>query len=146
MTQIFGYLSLFAVAFVAATILPVQSEAVLAGMLASGSFSVLLLLGVATVGNTLGAVVSWWMGGQVERYKTSRWFPVKPESLTRAQQRYHAWGRWSLLLSWVPFGGDALTVIAGVMKEPLVPFMLFVGAGKLARYIVVAALVMGWME
>lgn len=141
MAQLLGYASLFATAFLAATILPMQSEAVLAGMLVSGSFSVPLLLSVATLGNTLGAVVNWWLGGQVERFKTSRWFPVRPEQLERARQRYHRWGRWSLLLSWLPLGGDALTVIAGVMKEPMISFILLVGMGKLARYLVVAGLV-----
>jgi membrane protein YqaA with SNARE-associated domain len=139
-----GYLGLFIVAFVAATILPVQSEAVLGAMIVSDAFSVPLLLTVATVGNTLGAVVNWWMGLQVVRFRNSRWFPVSPTNLERAQAQYQKWGRWSLLFSWVPFGGDALTVIAGVMREPLLPFAIFVGIGKFLRYLVVTAAIIGF--
>jgi membrane protein YqaA with SNARE-associated domain len=141
MIQLAGYLTLFAVAFVAATILPVQSEVVLGGMQVSGAFSLPLLVTVATAGNTLGAVVNWWMGAHIERYRDSRWFPVKPDGLERARLHYSKWGRWGLLFSWLPFGGDALTVIAGVMKEPLMPFLLLVGVGKLVRYLVLVGAV-----
>jgi membrane protein YqaA with SNARE-associated domain len=141
MSAIVVYLGLFSIAFVAATILPAQSEAALAALLLQGQHSAVSLIAVATLGNTLGACVNWWLGRQVEHFKSKSWFPVSPEKLGRMQASYQKWGKWSLLLSWAPFGGDALTVAAGVMREPLVPFICIVAFAKQARYCVVAAVV-----
>jgi membrane protein YqaA with SNARE-associated domain len=136
-----AYGGLFLAAFVAATILPAQSEAVLAGLVASGTYSTFLLIVVATIGNTLGAIVNWWLGGLAGRLQSKSWFPVAVSQLERAREWYRRWGKWSLLLSWLPFGGDALTVVAGTMREPLVSFVVIVGLAKLLRYLVVAGLV-----
>lgn len=129
---------LFAISFVAATILPAQSEAVLVGVLVAGTHSPLLLVGVASLGNVLGAVVNWALGRGIERFRNRRWFPVSPSMLDRATGWYRRWGRWSLLVSWAPFGGDALTVAAGVLREPLWSFVLLVTIAKTARYLVLA--------
>jgi membrane protein YqaA with SNARE-associated domain len=128
---------LFAAAFVAATILPAQSEGVLVGLQLAG-YPAALLVFVAGIGNTLGAVVNWALGRGVERFSERRWFPVSPAALDRACAWYRRWGRWSLLLSWAPIGGDALTVAAGVLREPFWSFLLLVGAAKTGRYAVLA--------
>jgi len=132
------YLGLFLAAFLAATLLPAQSEAVLVALLVGG-YPVWALLLVASVGNVLGSVVNWWLGGQLLRFRTRRWFPVSPQALQRAQDRYQRYGSWSLLLSWVPIIGDPLTLVAGVMKEPLWRFLLLVTLAKTGRYAVLAA-------
>ena len=111
-------IGLFTVAFVAATVLPAQSEAALVGLLILGKQSPVLLVIVATVGNVLGSVTNWLLGRLVEQYRHRRWFPVSEQALARATGWYRRWGRWSLLLSWAPIGGDALTVAAGVLREP----------------------------
>ncbi|OQM75639.1 YqaA family protein [Manganibacter manganicus] len=136
---------LFAIAFVAATILPAQSEAALIGLQLAG-YPIVLLVVVASIGNTLGAVVNWALGRGVERFRHRRWFPVSASSLYRASAWYRRWGRWSLLLSWAPLGGDALTVAAGVMREPLWSFLLLVGIAKTGRYVVLAAATAGLMS
>jgi membrane protein YqaA with SNARE-associated domain len=143
MTSIITHASLFAVAFLAATLLPVQSEAVLAGLLGISEEPWISLLAVATVGNTLGAVMNWVLGRGLERYQNRRWFPVKPAQLEKAKIHYLRWGRWCLFFSWVPLVGDAFTVLAGVLRERLWVFVVVVGLGKLARYLVVAAAVAG---
>jgi membrane protein YqaA with SNARE-associated domain len=143
--ELAAYFGLFLTAFIAATILPVQSEAVLAALMVSGRYSDVGLIGVATLGNTLGAVVNWIMGRGIERYRNSRWFPVSDKQLERAQVGFQKWGQFALLLSWLPIVGDALTVVAGVARLPLWRFLLIVGAGKLARYLVVAAAVRGFV-
>jgi membrane protein YqaA with SNARE-associated domain len=127
---------LFASALIAATILPMQSEAVLVALLIAGDYPPWLLVAVASTGNVLGAVVNWWLGRGIERFRDRRWFPAGPEALARAQQRYRRWGRWSLLASWVPLIGDPLTVVAGLMREPLVTFVLLVTVAKVGRYVV----------
>ena len=137
---------LFAIAFVAATILPAQSEAALVGLLVAGTHSPVLLVAVASVGNVLGSVVNWGLGRGVERFRERPWFPVKPSMLDRATGWYRRWGRWSLLLSRAPIGGDALTVAAGVLREPFWSFVLLVAIAKAARYILLAAFTLSWSE
>jgi len=134
---------LLAVAFVAATILPAQSEAALVTLLVVGKQSPVLLVIVATIGNVLGSVTNWLLGRWVEHYSHRRWFPVSEHALDRATGWYRRWGRWSLLLSWAPFGGDALTVAAGVLREPFWSFLLLVTIAKAGRYIVLAAVTLG---
>lgn len=134
---------LFAIAFVAATILPAQSEAALVGLLVAGTHSPVLLVAVVSLGNVLGAVVNWTLGHGVESFRDRKWFPVGPAALDRATGWYRRWGRWSLLLSWAPIGGDALTVAAGVLREPLWSFVVLVTIAKTARYIVLSAATVG---
>ncbi|WP_312520007.1 YqaA family protein [Stutzerimonas nitrititolerans] len=139
-----AYLGLFLAALLAATILPLQSEAALVGLLLSDAFAPWALLLVATMGNVLGSVINWLLGRSLERFRDRRWFPVSASGLARAQRGYQRYGRWSLLLSWVPLIGDPLTVIAGTLREPLWSFLLLVTLAKGARYLVLAALTLGW--
>ncbi|MER8522175.1 MULTISPECIES: YqaA family protein [unclassified Mesorhizobium] len=130
---------LFLTAFAAATVLPLQSEAVLAGLLVAGSHSPAALILVATVGNVLGSVVNWLLGRGIDRFRDCKWFPVKSAALDHAATRYRRYGRWSLLLSWVPVIGDPLTVVAGVLREPLWSFVAIVTMAKAGRYLILAA-------
>ena len=136
--DLFSLAGLFAVAFVAATILPAQSEAALVALLIVGEQSPVLLVIVATIGNVLGSVTNWLLGHWVEYYRHRRWFPVSDQALDRATGWNRRWGRWSLLLSWAPIGGDALAVAAGVLREPIWSFLLLVTIAKAGRYIVLA--------
>jgi membrane protein YqaA with SNARE-associated domain len=144
MTAFGVYGGLFALAFLAATIFPAQSELGLAALLAGGEFPVWALLAAASLGNTLGAVVNWALGRGIDRLHERKWFPASEAQLERAARWYSRWGRWSLLLSWMPFGGDALTVVAGILREPLPSFLALVATAKTLRYIAVAALVLQW--
>ncbi|SEN64109.1 membrane protein YqaA, SNARE-associated domain [Roseovarius tolerans] len=128
---------LFLAAFGAATILPFQSEVVFVGLQLAGTASLLWLIVVASVGNTLGAVVNYVMGRGIERFRHRRWFPVNAAQLARAQRWYARWGVWTLLMSWAPLG-DAFTVIAGVMRTPAWLFLALVTIAKTGRYIVLA--------
>lgn len=125
-------------AFGAATILPMQSEAVLAGLLLTGRYSAVWLVVTAGVGNILGSLVNWMLGRGIERFRQRRWFPVGEDTLDRAQAWYRKYGKWSLLASWVPIVGDPITVVAGVLREPLPTFLLLVTIAKLGRYVIVA--------
>ncbi|MBP1871915.1 membrane protein YqaA with SNARE-associated domain [Ensifer adhaerens] len=143
MNELATYAGLFVVALAAATILPMQSEAVLAGLLIA-DYSPWLLITVASIGNVLGSVVNWLLGRGIERFRHRRWFPASDTGLKRAQRWYHRYGKWTLLMSWVPIVGDPLTVVAGVMKEPLTHFVVLVAIAKVTRYLVVAAITMNW--
>lgn len=139
------YTGLFVAAFGAATLLPLQSETVLVGLLLSEDYSLPLLLLVATAANVLGSVVNWWLGRYIEHYRERSWFPVSQAKLEKAQRLYQRCGRWSLLLSWVPIIGDPLTMIAGLMREPLWRFVLIVLLAKGARYLALAGITLGLM-
>lgn len=140
------YSGLFAVAFLAATLLPLQSESALAALLLAGHHPVVTLVAVASVGNTLGSSLNWLLGRYVERFRHRRWFPVSDAALTRAQRWYQRYGRWSLLLSWAPLIGDPLTVAAGVLREPFPRFVLLVAIAKTARYAILALVVTGFFS
>jgi membrane protein YqaA with SNARE-associated domain len=143
-TALAAYAGLFLAALAAATILPLQSEAALVGLLVAG-YSPIPLLVVASAGNILGSLVNWFLGRGIAHYRDRRWFPVKPEALERAEGWYRRYGKWSLLLSWAPVIGDPLTLIAGVLREPLPVFLLLVAIAKIARYLVLAAITLHWM-
>lgn len=146
MAALFTLLALFGVAFAAATILPLQSEALLTGLLLTTEHAPWALVAVASLGNILGSCVNWWLGRSIEHFKDRKWFPVKPQSLEKMQLMYAKYGRWSLLLSWVPLIGDPITVTSGIMKEKLATFVLFVGIAKTCRYIVVALLTLNVLQ
>jgi membrane protein YqaA with SNARE-associated domain len=130
---------LFASAFVASTILPMSSEAVLAAMAVAGSADRVLLFLVATAGNTLGAVVNWALGSYAAHWISGR---VARERLQfeRASRWFQRWGVWCLLLSWLPVVGDPLTLVAGLLRTAFVPFVLLVLIGKASRYALILIL------
>ncbi len=139
-----AYGGLFIAAFLAATILPAQSEAGLATLILASPASVALLVATASLGNVLGSVVNWYLGRSIRQFNGKRWFSASTR-LLQAISWYNRYGRWSLLLSWLPIIGDPLTVVAGIMREPLLRFMLIVGIAKTGRYIVVALLTLKWL-
>ena len=129
-----SYFALFGAAFLAATILPFSSEVILFALLRAGGDPLILVL-IATLGNTLGAVVNWGLGRYLLHFQDRRWFYFEPAQIEKAQRWFQRYGFWSLLMAWVPVGGDALTLIAGIMKVRLAVFLLLVGIGKGLRYV-----------
>ena len=144
MTDLLAYGGLFLIALGAATFMPLQSETALVGLLLA-DYSPGLLLLVASVGNVLGATINWGVGRAIDRYRDSRWFPVAPAMLDRAQQWYRRYGRWSLLLSWAPMIGDPITIVAGVLQERLAVFLLLVTIAKVGRYLAVIGMTL-WLS
>lgn len=136
-------LLLFLSAFGAATILPFYSEVVLIAMMQQGHTSLTLLWLAATVGNTLGACVNWYMGRYLTHFEKRRWFPFKADKLHHAQRWFNRYGRWSLLFSWLPLGGDALTFIAGLMRVPWYWFLILTTVSKGGRYALLMWLTLG---
>ncbi len=134
-----AYLGLFFSAFLAATLVPAYSEVVFAGLVAAGH-DPLLLLAWASLGNTLGSAVNWVLGRYLLHFRERKWFPFKAESLGRSQVWFQKYGVWSLLLAWMPVGGDALTFIAGMMRVRFWLFFLLTGIGKTLRYAILLGL------
>ena len=138
------YAGLFWAALLSATVLPFQSEVVLFGMLLTHHYSVALLVLVASLGNILGSVVNYVLGRFLAACEDRPWFPLKREKIARAESWYHSYGRWSLLLSWLPIIGDPLTIVAGVLRESFPVFLALVTIAKLSRYVAVAAIAHEW--
>lgn len=120
------------------------SEAAFVALLLTSDFAPWALLAIATTGNVSGSAVNWLLGLGAGRFEDRRWFPVSVEALDRARGWYHRYGRWSLLISWVPIVGDPLTIAAGVMREPLWSFLLIVSVAKFARYAMLTAATLAW--
>jgi membrane protein YqaA with SNARE-associated domain len=131
-------------AFLAATLIPAQSEAVFVALLAAGSVPPLALFLTASLANTAGSCLNWALGtllatGGVQRLPG--WLRPAPESLAKASALFTRLGWPALLLSWVPVIGDPLTLAAGVLRYPFLRFVALVGLAKAARYAVLWA---GW--
>jgi membrane protein YqaA with SNARE-associated domain len=137
------YSGLFVSAFASATLLPLQSETVLVALLLADR-APWVVIAIASVGNVAGAVVNWLIGRGIEHLHDRKWFPVSAAHLQRSQAWYLRYGKWSLLLSWMPIIGDPITVVAGVLREPLPMFLLLVSVAKVSRYLIIAALTLGW--
>lgn len=130
------YAGLFAWSFLAATLLPLGSEAALVALVRTEERVFAPVL-VATAGNYLGACTTYWLGRRAAQAlgKNQR----KAEtSDTRAARLLRRYGQPALLLSWVPLIGDALVALAGGMRLPFLQFSLWTILGKAARYLVVA--------
>ncbi|MEE4145992.1 MAG: YqaA family protein [Halieaceae bacterium] len=139
MTDLEAYAGLFVSAFLAATLLPAYSEILLAG-LANAGYDPLALWLWASIGNTLGSVVNWALGRYLLHFQDRQWFPFKAKSLGMSQRWFQKFGVWSLLLAWMPIGGDALTFIAGVMRVKFMVFVSLTAIGKATRYAILLGL------
>jgi membrane protein YqaA with SNARE-associated domain len=134
------YATLFFSAFVSATLFPMGSEALLIYDIEQG-YDLTLLLISATIGNTLGALINYWMGLGGEKLLIERGV-VHPERFTKFIDYFQRYGAWTLLLSWMPIVGDLFTFAAGVARYNIWRFILLVLVAKAGRYILLA---WGWM-
>ncbi len=132
-----GYGLLFVTAFGAASLLPLYSEPLLVGMALLEGYSPFWLWLAASVGNTLGAVLNWWLARYCLHWRDRRWFPISRRQIEIGSRWFRRYGVWTLLLAWAPVGGDAITFVAGLMRVRLGLFLLLVGVGKAGRYAVV---------
>lgn len=137
MSNFLDLIFLFLSSFLAATILPTQSELLLAALNIANKHDKLLLVAIATIGNVLGAVVNWFIGYYLIKFKDKKWFPIKKNQIDKYSKYYQKWGVWLLILAWVPIIGDPLTVIAGIFKTNIWLFLILVTIGKLSRYLLI---------
>ena len=130
-----GLGSLFVSAFLSATLLPGGSEVVLAYLADAGNHDGLMLLAVASTGNTLGGMTSWLIGRLIPAGRLQR------SELHPAVDRIRKYGRPVLLLSWVPIIGDPLCVAAGWLRVSWQWALLYIALGKTVRYAAVLWLI-----
>ena len=131
-----GPLGLFVSAFISSTIAPGGSEAVLAYLVNSQQHSVSQLVTIASIGNTLGALTTWWLGvWAAKKYPAENLLSDKQR---KSLQTVRRWGSWALLFSWLPLVGDGLCFAGGWLKLSLFSSVLAIFLGKALRYIAVA--------
>ena len=137
-----GYATLFCLSFLASTLIPLGSEWLLVMMLAGG-YEPLPTVAIATLGNYLGAVVTYLIGLWGGRWLIERVLRVSPDQQQRAHDYYRRYGSYSLLFSWLPVIGDPLCLAGGMLRINFGLFSLLVASGKLARYAAVAFITLG---
>ena len=132
------YITLFSSSFISSTLLPGHSELILTAFIYSNKFPVLTLVLVASLGNILGSVLNWYLGFYFVKFKEKKWFPINHLQLEKASLWFTTYGKWTLFLSWVPFIGDPLTVVAGILRIPIITFLIIVSISKILRYVFIS--------
>lgn len=133
-----GLVGLFLAGFLAASILPFSSEAVLAAA-ALGPWNSLTLLGVAAAGNWLGGLTTYGIGYFCDADTVTRWLRADPRVAEKWRTRLGGMGTWSALLTWLPFIGDGIALALGVFRVRPVAVAVLMLAGRTARYAVIIA-------
>ncbi len=140
----YGLPGLFVMALLAGSVVPLPSDALLAALVYGGE-PVIPAVAVATVGNVLGAITLFWLGGLVAAGKggaIGRWWKRRtekdPAGMEKARARLARWGAPALLLSWLPIVGDAVVIAAGLVGMRRTPFLFWVTTGKTLRFATVA--------
>lgn len=162
----FGLSTVFLVAFVSATLLPLGSEPAVFGLIKLNPAMFWPAIVVASAGNTLGGAVSWWMGlGAHKAWHTARQLgrdaPAQPAPARRPRELsrherivrvwLRRWGARACLLSWLPVVGDPLCAVAGWLRLPFWPCIAYMAIGKFLRYLVMTWLLLhtvpeGWLR
>ncbi|MBT1076376.1 YqaA family protein [Geobacter grbiciae] len=132
-----GLPALFGLSFLASTLVPIGSEWLLVTLLLK-HHDPALAVGVATVGNWLGACTTYAIGMWGGPFLVRRVLRIDEATERRADRLYGRYGSWSLLFSWLPVIGDPLCLVGGILRVRFVRFSLLVGSGKLARYAFIA--------
>jgi membrane protein YqaA with SNARE-associated domain len=127
-----GLSTVFVISLISATLLPLGSEPVVFGMVKVNPAMFWPTVLVATAGNTLGGAISWWMGyGAEALYERMKHKRFEMRALAWLQR----FGPKACLLSWLPGVGDPLCAVAGALKLPFWPCVLYMAIGKFARYV-----------
>ena len=142
MNSLEAYASLFISSLLSSTILPGYSEITLTTLILLEKYSQILLIFYASLGNILGSIINWYLGSYITKFVNKNWFPFKKKQLDKASSWYLKYGKWSLILCWVPIIGDPLTIVAGIFRVRLIIFITIVSISKILRYIFVGYIVL----
>ncbi len=130
-----NYLYLFFIAFLSATVFPLGSEALLLYDL-SINLNVYILFLTATLGNTLGSIVNYYIGFKGEKFLARKKI-LKKEKVIKTKRVFDKYGAYTLLFSWVPIIGDPITIVAGILRYDFKKFIYLTLISKGIRYLFV---------
>jgi membrane protein YqaA with SNARE-associated domain len=142
------YVALFVTSLIAGTMLPFlpgSSEMAMAGLLATDTGAPALLVATAIIGNIIGATANYFVGWNIARFSGRRWFPISPVAMHRTTEWFRCYGIWLILMCWLPTAGDAITVVAGLLRANLRAFLILTAIGKAFGHVAVASGV-GWIS
>lgn len=128
-----GYFGMFLAGLLAGTVVPFSSEVVLVGLILLGFDSIPLLI-VASIGNWIGGMTTYWVGLQGKTDWLEKYFGVSKEKILNFKSRLNKWGSIWALLSWVPIAGNIITAALGFFRVPILPVAIFMMIGKVLRY------------
>ena len=133
------YLILFFSAFISATLFPLGSEALLIYDIKEG-YNIYFLVIVATIGNSLGSLLNYFLGLKGEEYLVEKKL-INEKVILKSKSYFDKYGSISLLFSWLPIIGDPITFVAGILKYDLKKFIIIVTIAKFLRYLFIALIV-----
>lgn len=155
----FGLSTVFVIALVSATLLPMGSEPAVVGLLQLRPDLFWPTMAVATAGNTLGGAISWWMGRGAQRAwqaarqqrRQAHSAPIAPPRALGRRERWariwlRRWGAKTCLLSWLPVVGDPLCAVAGWLHLPFWPCVAYMAVGKFLRYLTMTGAILWLLE
>lgn len=137
-----GYIGMFLSALIAGTVVPFSSEAVLATCVTMGLDPILSVL-VATAGNMVGGMTCYWLGTLGNMKWIEKYFGVSPQKLEKAERFVQGRGAWMAFFTFIPFLGEAIGVVLGLMHANVWITAIAMFLGKAIRYIIVAATALG---
>ena len=120
-----------------ATIIPFGSEAYFITLLSLEKYNHFILFSVVSLGNVLGSLFNWICGFYINYFIKKSWFPLNNKMIDRGNKLFKKYGKWSLLISWIPLIGDPITFAAGTLRYPIIPFLVLVSIGKVGRYLII---------
>lgn len=130
-----GYIGMFLAGLLAGTVVPFSSEVVLVGLYAIG-FEAIPLLVIASIGNWIGGMTTYWVGMQGRTDWLEKYFMVSKEKIFNFKKRLNKWGSFWAFLSWVPVLGNVITAALGFFRVPILPVAIYMMIGKVIRYAV----------
>ncbi|MBY0541386.1 MAG: YqaA family protein [Arcobacteraceae bacterium] len=133
------YLILFITSLISATLFPLGSEALLLYDIKEG-YNLSLLLLFATIGNSLGSVINYFLGLKGEEYLIKKSL-LKEEYIIKSKNYFDKYGAFSILFSWLPIVGDPITFAAGILKYDFYKFLILVIVAKFSRYLFLALII-----
>ena len=133
------YLILFITALISATLFPFGSEALLIYDIKEG-YNIYLLLFFATLGNSLGSVINYFLGLKGEEYLINKKL-INEKYISKTKTYFDKYGAWSILFSWLPIIGDPITFVAGILKYDFKKFLILVIIAKFSRYLFLVLIV-----
>lgn len=137
-----GYLGMFLSALIAGTVVPFSSEAVLVACITMGLDPVISVI-VATAGNMVGGMTCYWLGTLGNMKWIEKYFGVSPQKIKKAEQFVQGRGAWMAFFMFIPFLGEAIGVVLGLMHANAWITSLAMFLGKAIRYIAIAATALG---
>jgi membrane protein YqaA with SNARE-associated domain len=133
----YGYVGLFVASFLSATIIPFSSEAVLSALLLT-DYNIFLCVILATIGNTLGGFTGYWLGRLGKWDLIEKYLRISYNKINDFSIKNKRWGYFLALFSWLPFIGDFIPIMLGLLRFNWIIIFLLMLAGKLARYVSIA--------